>query len=252
MTPLPSGVERHCLTEAQDPQISFFVPCLNEEPNVAGALDAITGATEDVPVSYEILVVDDASTDGTVAVVRGYMDARPELSIVLVTNATHRGLGSNFLLGARMATGRYYMLVNGDNVERRELIAAILSRLGKADIVIPYFGRLDRRPFFRRVVSRAFTLLVNLLSGHRIQYYNGAVAHLRENVLAHHAGTPGFGHQAELIARLIARGATYTEVEVPMQERQHGDSSAFRWRNFLSVASSLGRILRNRFTSKAG
>ncbi len=132
-----------------------------------------------------------------------------------------------------------------------EVIEAILSRLGQADIIIPFFGRLDNRPLNRRIVSRTFTKLVNAISGTRVQYYNGAVAHLRENVIAHHPGTRGFGHQAELITQLLYLDATYTEVEVPMQERQHGHSSAFKWQNFLSVAGSLWRILRNRFRKQA-
>jgi glycosyltransferase involved in cell wall biosynthesis len=244
------GVTRVCLTEAVTPQISFFVPCLNEELNVAGALDTILAALQDVPVAAEILVVDDCSSDGTVPLVEAYMVSHPDAPLVLIKNDRHRGLGHNFAAGARLAQGRYYMLVNGDNVERREVIVAILERLGQADIIIPYFGKLDRRPPMRRIISRAFTLLVNLLSGTRVQYYNGAVAHLRENVIAWHPGTPGFGHQAELITRLLYLGATYTEVEVPMEERQHGHSSAFKWRNFLSVAGSLGRIARNRFQTK--
>ncbi len=243
---------RHCITEAAAPEITFFVPCLNEEPNIAGALDNIRSAIADVPTPYEILVVDDCSTDRTVPVVRQYMADHPKAPIVLLQHAQHQGLGHNFKAAASMAKGRYYMLVNGDNVERRELIAALLARLGEADIIIPYFGKLDARPLERRVVSRAFTRLVNLLSGTRIQYYNGAVIHLRENVVAHHSGTRGFGYQAELVTRLISRGANYVELEVPMQERQHGRSSAFNLRNFFSVAGSLGRILRNRLQHGAG
>ncbi len=243
---LPSGVTRVCFTEAESPEMSFFVPCLNEELNIAGALDTLLAALQLKPVPHEILVVDDCSSDRTVAVVEAYMVAHPQVPIVLIKNAYHQGLGHNFAAAARLAKGRYYMLVNGDNVERSEVIAAILSRLGKADIIIPYFGALDRRPLQRRIVSRTFTLLVNLLSGTRVQYYNGAVAHLRQNVVAYHPGTRGFGHQAELITRLLYLGATYTEVEIPMEERQHGHSSAFKWQNFRSVAGSLWRILRNR------
>lgn len=246
------SMTRHCLCEATDPTITFFVPCLNEELNVAGALDTILAACGEVPVSFEILVVDDCSSDDTVGVVRGYMVAHATAPIVLVTHGQHQGLGQNYAGGARVARGQYYMLVNGDNVERKELIEEILTRLGKADIVMPYFGRLDRRPFMRRVVSRTFTFIVNLLSGQRVQYYNGAVAHLRENVVAHHSATRGFGHQAELITLLLYRGATYAEVEVPMEERQHGQSSAFRWENFVSVSASLWRIFRNRFATPRG
>jgi glycosyltransferase involved in cell wall biosynthesis len=246
----PPGMTRHCLHEAEDPLISFFVPCLNEEPNIGGALDAILEATRMMPVSFEILVADDASDDDTVAVAEAWMAHHASVPAVLLKNRDHQGLGRNYALAAREAKGRYYMLVNGDNVERPELIAAILEQLGKADIIIPYFGRLDRRPLKRRIISRAFTHLVNLLSGMRIQYYNGAVAHLRENVIRYHPATAGFGHQAELITSLLLRGARYTEVEVPMRERQRGESDAFRWRNFISVAGSLWRIAKNRLTAR--
>jgi hypothetical protein len=79
-----------------------------------------------------------------------------------------------------------------------------------------------------------------------VRYYNGAVIHRRENVVKYHPGTRGFAYEAELITRLIARGATYLEVEVPGVERPHGASSAFKMRNAVSVGGSLIRIGRAR------
>lgn len=226
--------------------ITFFVPCLNEERNVTGTLDVLGDTVPPTGISFEILVVDDCSTDDTTGVVKAYAAAHPDLPIVLQANEQHQGLGKIYIQGARMARGRYYMLVNGDNVERREVIAALLAKLGQADITIPYFGKLDNRPLFRRVISRTFTFIVNLLSGNRIGYYNGAVIHLRENVVAWHPGTSGFAYQAELITRLISHGATYVQVEVPSEERQHGVSKAFRPGNFVSVSRSLAKIAARR------
>lgn len=237
---------------ASHPLISFFVPCLNEELNIIGALDTIIAALEEAPVPAEILVVDDCSSDGTVRTVEQYISAHPTAPIVLLRHAEHQGLGHNYGEAANIASGQYYMLVNGDNVERKEVIVAVLSRLGQADIVIPFFGTLDERPLQRRFVSRAFTILVNLLSGNRMGYYNGAVAHLRDNVLQHYRGTRGFGYQAELITRLVSLGATYVEVEVPSEERRHGKSSAFEWRNFMSVSGSLWRIWLNHLHTRPG
>ncbi len=226
----------------QEVDISFFVPCLNEEKNIAGTLETIALAVEGSGVRHEVLVVDDCSQDGTVGVVRAHQHTHPEQPVILITSDTHQGLGVNYIRAAKTARGRYYMLVNGDNVERREVITALLSRLGQADIIIPYFGGMDNRPLVRRIISRTFTLLVNLLSGNRIGYYNGAVVHLRENVLRRHPGTKGFAYQAELITLLLARGASYAQVEVPSEERQHGVSKAFRPMNCLSVGHSLIKI----------
>lgn len=226
----------------QQVDITFFVPCLNEEKNVINSLRVILGAVSEVGVSYEILVVDDFSEDATVSVVEAFQREKPELPVILVKSERNYGLGCNYARGAGLAHGRHYMLVNGDNVERHEVIVALLSKLGQADIIIPYFGGMDNRPLIRRVISRTFTFIVNTLSGNRIGYYNGAVVHLRENVIRWHPGTRGFAYEAELITRLIDRGASYIQVEVPSEERQHGVSKAFRFRNFLSVSASLMKI----------
>lgn len=245
-------------TEGASPQpscpsvdVTFFVPCLNEEKNVAGTLDVITGATAEVGVRYEILVVDDCSADGTVAVVEAYQANHPEAPIRLHKKERNQGLGRNYAEGARIARGRYYMLVNGDNVERREVLVALLPMLGQADILIPYFGRLDTRPWIRRIISRTFTKIVNWASGTSVRYYNGAVVHLRENVIKWHPGTRGFAYQAELITRLLAHGASYIEVEVPGEERQGGVSKAFRPKNMVSVGNSILRIARRRLCPDA-
>jgi len=236
---------------APSADITFFVPCLNEEKNVAGTFSVIMAAVAEVPVSYEILVMDDCSTDGTVAVVEAFQQAHPDVPITLKTHDRHQGLGVMHEEGARLARGKYYMLVNGDNVERKEVIVALLSKLGQADMIIPYFGTMDNRPLLRRIISRTFTALVNFISGNRIGYYNGAVVHLRENVVRYHPGTQGFAYEAELITRLLARGATCVQVEVPSEERQHGVSKAFRPRNFISVGYSLLKIAWRRLTGRA-
>ena len=230
----------------QAPQITFFVPCLNEAENIRGTFQTILSALAEAPVPYEILVVDDASTDNTVAVVEEYQAAHPEVSILLEKKRQNCGLGRNYFSGAHLAHGRYYMLVNGDNVEHPETLVALLSNLGRADILIPYFGRHDHRPWTRRFVSRTFTGLVNLLNGRDIRYYNGPVAHLRENVARTPSSTWGFAYQAELITRLLSRGATHLHLEVSGEERQHGVSKAFKPRNLISVGGSLLKILLHR------
>src|SRR5262245_55925296 len=46
--------------------ISFFVPCYNEEPNILGAIEKLVGISTKLGLSYEILVFDDCSRDRTV------------------------------------------------------------------------------------------------------------------------------------------------------------------------------------------
>ncbi|WP_430396131.1 glycosyltransferase family 2 protein [Ferrovibrio sp.] len=244
--PPPDREERTPAVDATQPEISFFVPCYNEERNIGGTLATIAEAIGTLP--HEVLVIDDGSKDGTGDVVRSYMAAHPERPIRFIIRGKNQGLGLNYFKAAFEARGRYYMLVNGDNVEPVETIRAITALVGKADMVVPNFGRGDKRPWSRRAISATFTFITNLLSGNRIGYYNGPVLHLTENVRFWRSETIGYGYQAELLCKMLANGATYVEVVVPNGDREWGSSKAFAPGNFLSVANSLFHILLRRIT----
>jgi glycosyltransferase involved in cell wall biosynthesis len=214
------------------------VACYNEEENIVATLDTLTAALTEVGSAYEVIVIDDASTDQSVGVVRRYMHEHPQLPLTLKVNEKNRGLAYNFVEGAFMGSGRYYRFICGDNVEPKETFVTIFKQLGKADMIIPYQDCAGR-PLLRRALSRAYTGLVNLISGHRIRYYNGNALHLRYNVMRWHPNCHGFGFQADLITRLLDQGASYQEVRVKAQERKKGRSKALTLKNFLSVTHTL-------------
>ncbi len=222
--------------------VTFFVPCLNEAGNVGRALDAIVEVMAAQGRPYEILVVDDASTDGSAAEVLERAQRDPTARIRLIRNAQRRGLGANYLATARQAQGTYYMMVCGDAVEPPESIAALVSRAGQADAIVPYFGVREARGLGRKALSRLFTLVVNAVSGHRLRYYNGPVLHRASFVRHRASGTTGFGYQAELLCGLLDEGGTVMEVEIANVRRSQGASKAFTWRNLLSVFGTLARL----------
>jgi len=157
------------------------------------------------------------------------------------------GLGFNYIEGAFAGNGEYYMLVNGDNPENAEYLISIIDNLGKADMVIPNFVNNDNRKIRRLYLSKLFTLLVNLLSGYTIKYYNGIVLHKRYNVMRYHSGTNGFAYQAEIIVHLLNLNKTFIEVDVENNDRDDPSSkissSAFNIRNIMSVSNSLLQII---------
>jgi len=224
-------------------EVSFFVPCLNEEGNVGRTIDRVVEVMEELKGrTFEILVVDDASSDGSIAEVEDRRQRHPDLRIELIKNRFTRGLGRNYFIAAQRARGEHFMLINGDAAEPIESIRAILARMGEADAVIPFFGLKESRTVGRRVLSRSFTFLVNLLSGHRLRYYNGPVLHRTANVRDWFAETAGFGYQAELLCRLLDEGISVVEVQIGNSDREEGASKALRPANLLSVANSLFHI----------
>jgi len=231
--------------------LTIVVPCLNEENNIVATLDTIASAMSEFEYSYEILVIDDGSTDRTAEIVKEYANTHSQLPIQLHQNPRNRGLTYSYVDASFLGRGKYYRLVCGDNAEPRESLVAIFSRLGEADIVIPY-QEVIGKSVFRRALSQVYTVLVNLLSGYRMRYYNGCALHLRYNVMRWGPYSFGFGFQAELITRLLDEGATYVEVPVKsVHQTKSRNNSALNIRNFLSVSHTLVEILIRRIRKRA-
>ena len=227
-------------SQSSEISITFFVPCYNEELNIVNTLNVIQNSVDDI--AYEILIADDNSSDSTVRVVEKYIKENPNSTIKLIKNVMNKGLGSNYFTSANVAKGKYFMLVNGDNVEPIEAIRAILKLIGKADLIIPNFGKSDKRTGARKLISTIFTKLVNIISGNRIEYYNGPVLHLTSNVKNSSVNSTGYGYQAELLCELLANKASKLQVTIKNGDREWGASKAFAPKNFISVGGSLIKI----------
>src|SRR5262245_35530903 len=153
--------------------ISFFVACYNGEANIVSCLDHLVSAVTEVGLTYDIVVVDDASSDTSVKLIRQYMADHPEVPLKLIVNACNQGFGANYAEASFHGAGKYYRAICGDDEERRETIVEVLKHVGKADVVLTYHSDASARPWSRRFISWFYTKVVNLLSGHRVRYYNG-------------------------------------------------------------------------------
>jgi glycosyltransferase involved in cell wall biosynthesis len=227
-------------------KISFFIPCLNEEKNILLTLKTLLKVIDIYKLDSEIIIVDDASTDNTSIYVDDFIKNNQKYNIILIKNKINKGLGTNYIDIAFKASGKYYMLINGDNAETEESIINIIKNIGLADIIIPYFGNKDQRNKSRKLISIIFTKILNFISGYNIPYYNGPVLHLTYNVMRWSPDTHGYAYQAELITRIVSEGGTFKNVQINNQNRSFGTSKAFNIENILSIIHSLLQIFLRR------
>src|SRR5205085_379763 len=144
-----------------------------------------------------------ASSDDSPRIVADYIASNPDERIVLRVNRVNKGLAQNYLDAAFLGRGKYYRLICGDNAEPRDSIVAVFNAIGKADIIVPYFASAEGKSLRRRMISTSYTWLLNLITGNRLQYYNGLAVHLRHNVMRWHPNTHGFGFQADILCLLL-------------------------------------------------
>jgi glycosyltransferase involved in cell wall biosynthesis len=227
--------------------ITFYVACYNEEGNITATLDTLTAALAEFDWSWEILVIDDGSTDKSVEMIQQYIRDHPGLPIYCHVNAQNKGLAPTYIDAAFLGKGKYYRLVCGDDAEPKETFVALLKHLGEADMIIPYQVECKGKSLGRRMLSRTFTGLVNLVSGHRLKYYNGLAILRRYHVMRYHTNSQGFGFQADMVSRLLDEGFSYVEVPVVARERTKGKSKALTRKNFFSVAHTLLELFIRRF-----
>ena len=161
--------------------LSVIVPAYNEADNIRGTLESVTTALAPLPIDYEILVVDDGSTDATGDLVRACVNRFPR--VALLVNDRNMGFGWTYRRGVDAATREHLVMVHGDNAWSADTLRALFARVGDADIIIGFTRNMWRsRPLGRTLISKAFTLIVNLITGRRLNYYNGLQIH-RADVL---------------------------------------------------------------------
>jgi len=233
--PTPAGVR-------EDLDLTIFIACFNEEKRVVPTLETVRAALAELPLTYEVIVVDDGSTDCTGAVVEEFARANPAMPVRLHRNPRNLGLSRSFVDTAFRGRGRHYRLVCGDNVEPKESMLKILRALGTADIIIPYYPVLPGKSRLRKIISRLYTRIVDLLGGYRIRYYNGCALYRRYHVMRWASYNYGFGFQAHLITTLLDEGATYSQVPLEGFHLTKDRGSPLNLRNFLSTGHTLCEI----------
>jgi glycosyltransferase involved in cell wall biosynthesis len=221
-------------------EVTFCIPCLNEETRVIPTVETVCAAMREVGGSFEIIVVDDGSTDGTAAAVEAFRGKHPDLPVRLHRNPRNMGLARSFVDTAFRGRGRHYRLICGDNVESQETLVRILREKDQADLVIPYHATLEGKSAARIAISNLYTGLVNLLSGYDLHYYNGHPLYRRYHVMRWASYNYGFGFQADLVTMLLDEGATHREIAVDGRhcEKERG-TTPLNLRNFVSTGHTL-------------
>jgi glycosyltransferase involved in cell wall biosynthesis len=221
--------------------LTVLVTCYNEQEYIVNTLETLDRALRQVGVSHEIIVIDDCSKDASVERIREYQQQHPEVPLTLKINQVNRGFANNYVDGSFLGRGKYYHLVCGDDSMPEEFLAAAYRLLGKADMIVPYQiqGEVAGKQYFRKIISRTFTFLVNLLSGYRMKYYNGMAVQLRYNVMRWHPVSYGFGFQADTVTMLLDQGVSYIQVYTRSIDKKGSGSTSISMRNLLSVAHTL-------------
>jgi glycosyltransferase involved in cell wall biosynthesis len=205
------------------PGISVFLPAHNEAPNLDRVVRGFLSVLPALADSYEVIVVDDGSTDDTPAVVARLQAA--DAHVRSVRHNANQGYGGAVISGIRAATMPWLVLCDGDGQFDPNDLGRLVARADNSDAVI---GRRARRAdsLMRRINGRAWTVLMRLLFGVRTSDVDCGFKLLRKSMVNPEAlRARGAMISTELVARLAGRGARIAEVDVAHLPRVAGEQS---------------------------
>lgn len=224
-------------TEA--PDLSVVVLAYNEEANLRIAVEEILGVLRALPRSWELIIVDDGSSDGTGRVADVLATEEPRVRVV--HHGTNRGLGGGYRTGFAEARGERLTFFPADGQFPATIITQFLGEMGtELDMVLGYLPNRTHE-FLARSLSAAERILYFALFG-RMPRFQGIVMFRRKllDELPLISTGPGWGIIMELIVR-TARGPYRTKsVPTDYRPRMSGESKAVSAKN---VRANLEQVL---------
>jgi glycosyltransferase involved in cell wall biosynthesis len=226
-------------------KLSVFFPMWNEEDNIQRTVDAARDACDALVADgqvedFELVLVDDASTDATGLLADELAAADPRVRVV--HHERNRKLGGSIKTGFATATGDLILYTDADlPFDLRELGRAcrVLHTYG-ADIVSAY--RLDRtgEGYVRSVYSTLYNVLVRVMFGVKVRDVNFAGKLVRRRVFDHvRLASEGSFIDAELIVRASKLGYKVVQIGVDYFPRTRGDSTLAAPRVILTILREL-------------
>lgn len=220
--------------------LTVIIPAYNEVNNLRLSVESTLRSLNKSGIfGYEIIIITntrrDGNHDGTPNIAEQL--TKDYLNIKHVHNPAYVNLGFKFRQGVMASQKDYVTWVPGDNETSESSIADIFSRIGEADMIISYTANKEVRKLKRRVVSKCFTMLCNIMFGLNLKYYNGICIYPTKLLQSVPMSSDNFAYMAEIIVYLVKSGVSYKEV--PMYIKPTNASASFKLRSMFEALGTL-------------
>ena len=222
-------------------KLSILVPVYNEAKTVQRIIKRVLDVS--FPCQVEVVIVDDASTDGTAEIIDRLHDER----LIKLRHPANRGKTAAILTAAAAATGDFMVPLDADLEYQPEEIPMLLEPVlgGEAEVVYGSrgFGSHSAYSFWYVMGNKAVTTVANVL-------FNAYIADLEtcfklmplDLLRGLNISSSGFGMEAEITGKLLARGIRPFEVPITYRARSREAGKKITWQDGVEAVWILARI----------
>lgn len=150
--------------------VSLIIPALNEEGKLGAFLAELIKALEhDAPeIRFELIVVDDGSTDRTWEEIQSIRKLFPAVSMIVIQNITNLGVGSSFLKGVSKSTSDFLTLVPGDGAFEPMSVVKLCKSSNLSQMTLSYRETKPHYSVARKVCSKALSLWFSFITKEKV------------------------------------------------------------------------------------
>jgi glycosyltransferase involved in cell wall biosynthesis len=230
-------------TAVDEVELTVVIPVYNEPVTVLEIVDRVRA----LPISKQVVVVDDGSTDGTSQALER-LSGLPD--VVVLKHTVNRGKGAALQTGFEYAQGRFVIVQDADLEYNPQDILRVIAPLqaGQSDVVYGsrYLDNAKQDPsWLHRLGNWGLTTFSNLLTGHRLTDMETCYKAFRRDLLQQiRIEQDRFGFEPEITAKLAQRGVKIREVGISYTCRSREEGKKIGW---CDLFNALYCIVRYRF-----
>lgn len=220
--------------------LSIFFPCYNEKDSVRALTEKALSVAETLCDDFEIILVDDGSTDGTAEQADNLANQYP--NVRAVHHAQNQGYGAALQSGFRAATKDYVFYTDGDGQFDLGELPALIPLIADCDIVSGY--RIDRQDgMLRKFNAFCWTRLVCFLFGLKMKDIDCAFKLYKRKIFDRiEMHSTGALIDTEILARAIRKGYTVKQIGVHHYPRMAGQQTGANVKVILRAFKELFKL----------
>lgn len=213
-------------------ELSILIPCYNEQesiPNLVNNLKNLESSLKNKKIEYEVLFVDDGSTDKTLDVLKKYFKGRK--NVKMIKHDVNGNVGKVFRTGLVNSLGKYIATYDADmpyDISSVEHMYEIATK-NDYDIVTasPYHpnGGVSNIPKYRLLLSKSTSIIYKILLNSEINTFTAFTrVYKKESIKKISYKNNGFIFSTELIVKALLNGFRVAEYPTKLLPRKFGES----------------------------
>ena len=224
-------------------KVSILVPLYNEEESLKPLVAEIKNALKKIDINYEIIFVDDGSTDRSLEMIKDFV--KTDNKIKFISFRKNYGKSAALQLGFKYLTGDAVITMDADLQDDPAEITNLLAKLDEGYDLVSGWKKVRHDPFIKKHSSKFFNYITRLMSGIKIHDFNCGLKGYRKEVVK---SVDIYGELHRYVPVLAGwQGFKITEIVVKHHPRKYGKTKFGISRFFKGFVDLLTVIFTTRY-----